>query len=193
MPSRDSKIKSFLAAALLFSLAGGGLSAQAADFPPETSDLKIMNELLESAFDAYVDENYDQAVLNFQHVLQMNPSDKTAQQGMKQSRKMLETKRKAIQSNEKDKLRLAQKFMKLEKWLDAIDQIAAVLLLNPNNHDALEIQNKISTLCREKMSDPKAPPGNDMIYQAILHYLNKRYDEAIKLLREAAAPHPNDF
>lgn len=193
MDLKASRIKSFLAAAVLLFAAGTALPEKLADSPSDTSDLKVMSELLESAFDAYVDEDYDRAILHFQRVLQMNPNDKTAKKGLKQSQKMLEAKRQSVQSNEQDKIRLARKYLKKDKWLDAIDQTAAVLLLNPNSRDALEIQNEISGFCRERMSDQKAPIGSDLIYQAVIHYLNKRYDEAIKLWREVATLRPDDF
>ena len=156
-------------------------------------DLQIMNNLLEDGFDAYVNENYEKAVLSFQRVLEMNPADKTAKKGIQKSQKMLEIKLKAAQLSEKEKLLSARKLMKKKKWLEAIDLTAEVLMLNPNSREALEIQNEISALCRGKMSDSQAPVGNDLIYQAILHYLNKHYDEAIKLWREAATFDSENF
>jgi len=182
-----------LAAEKTFSLSPPVSLPEASSKDSENHDSQVMNDLLEVGFDAYVDENYEKAVLSFQRVLEMNPQDKTAKKGMKQSQKMLEIKLKAAQISEKDRLKSAHKFILKEKWLEAIDLTVEVLLLNPNSREALEIQNEVSAICRGKMSDPKAPVGNELIYQGIINYLNKRYDEAIKLWREAGTFDSDNF
>lgn len=157
------------------------------------TDIKLMNELLEAAFDAYVDEDYEGSILNFQRVIQMNPSDKTAQRGLKQSMKMLKLKRKDEEQDERHRTRLIRKLMKKEKWLDAMDHTSTILANAPNNREVLEIQNQMAATFRERMSDAKARPGNDMIYQGMIHYLNRRYDDAVKAWREAASLQPENF
>ena len=189
MRLRPLRTSLLLAAAVFLYRPGAGL----ADEPAADSDLELMSGLLESAFDAYVDGDYDRAILHFQRVLQMNPRDKTAQKGLKQSQKMLKTKKDSVLGDEKEKIRQARKFLKNQKWLDAIDLATSVLQLNPNSREALEIHNEIAALARERMSSPKAQLGDDLVYQAMIHYLNKRYDDAIKLWREAATLRPEDF
>ena len=196
MLSKASIVKALLAASVLALAWPGVLRVSAApdgESSPKSSELQLISNLLETAFDAYVDEDYDRAVTHFQRVLQLNPRDKTAQKGLKQSQKMLKNKNAIFQQNEKDRLKAARKFASKEKWLEALDEIASVLAVSANSREALEIQNEIAALCRERMSDAKAPPGNEMIYQGLIHYMNKRYEEAIKIWREAAALRPEDF
>ncbi len=157
------------------------------------TDVKRINEFLESAFDAYVNEDYEAASLNFERVLQLNPKDKIALKGRKQTEKMLKLKKDSIQNTEKDRLSRARKYIKKDRWLDAMDQLSSVLTASPNNFEAQKMQNELSATFREKMTDSKALPADDVIYQGMIHYLNKHYEEAIKFWREAARQRPEDF
>ncbi len=163
------------------------------EFPGLADDVKRISSLLESAFDAYVDEDYERSIMNFQRVLQLNPKEKSAQRGLKQSQKMLQAKQEVVLQSERERIQQARKIIKREKWLDAMDIINSVLSASPNNREAVEIQNMLAADFRERMSDPNASPGNDLVYQGMIHYLNKRHEEAIKVWKQAAAVRPEEF
>ena len=171
----------------------GAESEPEAKSPPVLTETKLMNELLESAFDAYVDEDYERSIANFEKVLKMNPRDKAAQKGLKQSRKMRTRKMESSSRDKQEKLGLARSLIKKEKWLDAMDYLSSVLSQNPDYREALDVQDRLAAKYREKMQDAKAPPGNDLVYQGMIHYLQKHYDQAILVWKEAAKARTDDF
>src|SRR5258708_37919092 len=82
--------KHALLLALLLPIHGQCFSRPNALKPDEQ---KMVNQLLDTAFNAYVDQDYAKALANFQKVLQIDPDDKTAKTGMKRCRKKMEDKK----------------------------------------------------------------------------------------------------
>ncbi|OGR83628.1 MAG: hypothetical protein A2902_03185 [Elusimicrobia bacterium RIFCSPLOWO2_01_FULL_64_13] len=156
-------------------------------------DKKIVNELLDKAFEAYVDENFDRAIENFQKVLQIDPKDKTAQQGLKHAQKKVENERKLMAEREEKNLKKVKGFVRREKWLDAMDVLNEILGRAPNEFEALKIQKELRELFTRKMSVTPAPPGTRQAYQGLLLYMEKRYDEAADLWKESLTLRPDDF
>lgn len=158
-----------------------------------TSDeQKIVNEFLDTAFNAYVDEDYKKAMLNFQRVLQMNPKDKVALRGLKQCKSRLRKKENYLAKGEQKKLKEAKKLIRREKWIDAIDILFGVLSRVPNQVEALELQNEIGISLKQKMSLIATSSVDRLIYQGVISYLNKQYAEAVKSWKDALVIAPDN-
>ena len=205
MPSRASSAKAvfsllglFTSAALLSRTEFNALAYAESQAPARAgsapmTETKLINELLESAFDAYVDEDYARSIANFEKVLSMNPADKAAQKGLKQSQRMQKRKMDLSSRDKEEKLSLARRLIKNEKWLDAMDDLSSIQKQDPNDPDVQEIQTRLAATFRAKMADTKAAPANDLVFQGMLYYLQKKYPDAIVIWKEAVKIRPEDF
>ena len=178
--------KTFTAALLFLFLAVSGALA----LLPE--EQRALNAYLDGAFSAYVEKDYDKAMMNFQKVLQIDPTDLAALTGMEQCRKKLE---RIHKDENKDALKTTKEIKKLirqEKWLDAIDHVSLILARLPGQPETLKLQTEIEAQLRQKMA--KNPAGVDaIIYQGTLYYFQKRFDQAVKVWRDAASVSKDEF
>src|SRR4051812_34090594 len=79
-------------------------------------DQKYIQQYLDAAFSAYVTEDFEKAMMNFQKVLQIDPYDAAALKGVKLCRKKLEETIADREKAEEKKLKLVKKLYKDERW-----------------------------------------------------------------------------
>jgi tetratricopeptide (TPR) repeat protein len=131
-------------------------------------------------------------MLSFQNALQIDPNEPAALKGLGQCGKKLGKKRKEENRVAQKAARIARKLVREEKWLDAIDQLNFILAKIPGQSDALKIRNEIEAKLLQKMSsDSKGV--EPLIFQGILLYLQKQYEDAMKIWKEASTMTKDSF
>lgn len=151
---------------------------------PELNDEQrgMINQCLDAAYSAYVKDDYEKAYMNFRNVLQMDPQDETALRGFKRCGKKLEKKLK----ERKKRVKTIRKFVRQEKWIEAIDMLYEFMEKNPGMPDAVEIQNSIAATFQKSISEAEPGTPHQMICQGFSFYLVKKYDEALRVWKEAS-------
>src|SRR5262245_440657 len=66
-----------------------GVQAPEQGLGSNLQDTQLVNQLLDSAFNAYVEKDYQSAMVNFQKALEISPKDEAALKGLQQCRKKL--------------------------------------------------------------------------------------------------------
>lgn len=143
------------------------------------------NELLDSAFSAYVAEDYEKSFQIFTRVLQIDPKDKTALKGLDQCKEKLEQNRKQREKLQKEKIELVKKSMGDDDWVEAADHIASILSFAPNHTEALRLKNDVEAMIRKKMATVSISSPDNLIFQGTIFYLHGRYTQGIKAWKEA--------
>ncbi|MBI2119020.1 MAG: tetratricopeptide repeat protein [Elusimicrobia bacterium] len=162
---------------------GLGYSSSYSALDPEQRSK--FNELLDSAFSAYVAEDYEKSFQIFTRVLQIDPKDKTALKGLEQCKEKLEQNRKQREKLQREKIELVKKSMGDEDWVEAADNIASILLFSPNHTEALRLKNDVEAMIRKKMAMVSISSPDNLIFQGMIFYLHARYTQAIKAWKEA--------
>ncbi|MBI2915724.1 MAG: hypothetical protein HYY07_02570, partial [Elusimicrobia bacterium] len=146
---------------------------------------KKFNEILDSAFNAYVNEQYDQALQTFQKALSMDPQDTTALKGLSECKEKIEIRRAERLRLQKEKLELVRKSIKDQDWVNAIDQVYNILQNAPTHAEALSLKSELEQLLRKKMATFPVESSDRMIHEGVLYYLQKRYADAAHVWNEA--------
>ncbi len=178
--------KSLLVAALLL----GGLIALAsicgaASVVPSAEEQKSIQQNLNEAFNAYVSQDFEKALQYFQKVLQLDPYDAAATKGVKLCRKKLQRSVMERMNEEEQKLKLTKKLVREEKWLDAIDNLKDIADHRYQQTEALKLLGEVEVIIRKKVSQSVVGSGDYLAYQGILFYMNRRYDDALRVWKEA--------
>lgn len=141
---------------------------------------KIINSYLDEAFNAYVDKDYETAMINFQKALQIDPSDEAALSGVKQCQKKLGYKLKETEKMVKE----IRKLVRQEKWIEAIDHLATVSEIAAGQPPVLDLRTEIDTMLKKKVSQAAQDSAEQQLYQGLSAYLYEQYDQAIHLWEE---------
>ncbi len=178
--------KSKLFFSLLFTLGFGLLTRTG--WSQDPIDQKLINELLDVAFNAYVENDFNTAMLNFQKALQIDSNDETALRGLKQCRDKLG---KNLKNKEKD-IKLLRKMVKNKQWIDAIDRLRDILEDAPNLESAVQIAKEMDMILKDKMSSAPPGSGEENLYRGFLSYMHKRYDQAVLAWEEVKRVVPSN-
>ncbi len=159
--------------------------AFAASVVPSEEEQKAIQQNLNEAFNSYVSQDFERALMHFQKVLQIDPYDAAALKGVKLCRKNLQRSAVDRMKEEEQKLKLSKKLVREEKWLDAIDNLRDIANHQYLQTDALKLLGEVEVIIRRKISQSVVGSGDYLAYQGILYYMNRRYGEALKVWREA--------
>lgn len=157
-----------------------------------SEEQKKISEFLDNAFNAYVDEDYEKAMINFQRALQIDPKDKTALRGLKQSTQQLKKLRNYNSKEEDKNLKKAKKLIHREEWIDGIEQLHDILARIPSHLEALKLQGEIGNLLKKRMLLNPIGSEEHLIFQGLIHYLNKEFDQAVKAWNDALRMAPEN-
>ncbi len=152
---------------------------------PTEEEQKAIQQNLNEAFNAYVSQDFEKALLHFQKVLQIDPYDAAALKGIKLCRKNLQRSAVDRMKEEEQKLKLSKKLVREEKWLDAIDNLRDIANHQYLQTEALKLMGEVEVIIRRKISQSVVGSGDYLAFQGILYYMNRRYGEALKAWKEA--------
>jgi len=155
----------------------------------KTSDNQqsLINQLLDSAFNSYVDQDYASALLNFQKVLQINPNEETAMKGVRQCRKHLGKRFK----EQKKLLKQVRKLMKKNKWVEATDSLVRILEKHSDFAAAINLKKEMESTLQNKINKAPASSHKRTLYQGMYWYFLGQYLQAIQAWESVVKIVPN--
>jgi len=154
-----------------------------------TEEREKIQAYLDSAFQAYVDENYLESGRYFQRVLQIDPNDRSAKKGVKKANKQIENRNKLFAK----KLRSLHKMAKRGRWVEAMDGLQSFVSTAPDPVLVSDLHKKFDSMIRKDMAKSGAGSISYMVAEGRLAYLNSKYDKAVELWETVAALVPDEI
>lgn len=165
-------------------------------FPTKTSYSKLIkdidsncnSELLEQAYNAYNNGDYNTAIRLYSSVSEQTTDILLglagAYQSLKQPEKALEYYKKALEkspSNAEIAYSIGAIYVNMQKYNEAKTYFERTLAINPNN-----------TMAKEALLDMKEVISQTGVQNAVALIEHQQYDDALKLLNKALVDNPNN-
>ena len=131
-----------------------------------------IHRLLDSAFNAYVEKNYETALYQFRKALEIDPTDETALTGVRQCEKKLKHKLK----KNKQLVEYAYQYIRQEQWVQAADSLKKILKKFPGYPLALEAHQKLEDSLKNRKKKSNSGSIDFYLYQGLMEYLSQNYE-----------------
>ncbi|MBK8576642.1 MAG: hypothetical protein IPN90_13520 [Elusimicrobia bacterium] len=121
-------------------------------------------EVLQSALDAYFNGRYDESVHFFEQLLEMDPKNVKAKQGLKNAQRKWDEQVLRDREQERKALYVAQGYLAKGKVVEAFDRCREILARAPNLPEAQELITKVRGKAEKSLR--KAKPESSAYYEA---------------------------
>ncbi len=179
-PVRSSPVSFVFLLGLLF-LGAGQVQA----------DQTATSESFQQALEAYLEEDYDRAVILFQQVLEMDETNATAKFGLKGAQKKQKELAEQQIQNEKFFLDSAKESLARKDWVEAADRLRGILKRTPEHKQAKALYGDLEKRVKKLFDSAKPYSGDWSNLKGVMAFIKGDWKEAENLWQQVYSFDPD--